>query len=132
MDVPNHVLTISKSEGASRQVDEAINALQRGDFDIAITLSGAAEGMFESPGQDLWAAMLEKAQAAKIPRKDITEDLNNARNWLKHTGGSDDYAFDSYLAKEMILRAIGKIERESWTPRMKDFVHWLVTRDRLT
>jgi hypothetical protein len=48
MEVPGKVLTISKIEGARRQVDEAIKALERGDFDIAITLAGAAQGMLET------------------------------------------------------------------------------------
>jgi hypothetical protein len=122
MDVRSPVLTISKADGASRQVDAAINALEHGDFDIAITLAGAAEGMFESTGQDLWAAMHKGAKAAGISSKDISDDLNNARTWLKHPGGSDNYAFDRYLAVEMILRAVTKIKRASWTPGMNDFV----------
>jgi hypothetical protein len=75
MDVPSQVLTVSKVEGATRQIDEAIKALERGDFDIAITLAGAAEGMFDSTGEDLWAAMHKGAQDAAIPRKDLSDDL---------------------------------------------------------
>jgi hypothetical protein len=45
MNVRDRPLKISKAEGASRQVEEAIKALERGDFDIAVTLAGAAEGM---------------------------------------------------------------------------------------
>jgi hypothetical protein len=102
MDVPDQVLTISRADGARRQVDEAIKAVERGDFDIAITLAGAAEGMFETTGQDLWATVHKRAQAEGIPRKDLTEDLNNARNWLKHTtpGDPDEYSFERYLAVE--------------------------------
>jgi hypothetical protein len=80
----------------------------------------------ESTGQDLWAAMHKRAQAAGIQSKDISDDLNNARTWLKPSGGSDNYVFDSYLAVEMILRAVSKNERASWTPRMNDFADWLV------
>jgi hypothetical protein len=116
---------VSKVEGATRQIDEAIKAIERGDFDIAITLAGAAEGMFDSTGEDLWAAMHKGAQDAAIPRKDLLDDLNNARTWLRHPGGSDRYEFDSYLAVEMILRAASKIKRASWTPRMNDFADWL-------
>jgi hypothetical protein len=125
MDVPSQVLTISKVEGATRRIEEAIKALERGDFDIAVTLAGAAESMFESTGEDLWAAMHNGAEDARIPRKDIWDELNNARTWLKHPGGSDRYEFDSYLAVEMILHAVSKIERASWTPPMNDFADWL-------
>jgi hypothetical protein len=44
VDVPDRVLTITKTGGASRQVEEAIKALRRGDFDVAVTLAGAAVG----------------------------------------------------------------------------------------
>jgi hypothetical protein len=60
MEVPGKVLTISKLEGARRQVEEAIKALERGDFDIAITLAGAAEGMLETT--DLSAAVRKEAR----------------------------------------------------------------------
>jgi hypothetical protein len=92
--------------------------------------AGAAEGMCETSGQDLWTAMHKGAQAKGVPRKDLTEDLNNARNWLKHTNGPgdpDSYSFERYLAVEMILRAMSKIERKRWTIRMNDFADWLVT-----
>jgi hypothetical protein len=36
-------LTLQKA--ATRQVDAAIDALQAGDYDVALTLAGAAEGM---------------------------------------------------------------------------------------
>jgi hypothetical protein len=43
-----------KGWGASRQVEEAIKALEQGDFDIAVTLAGAAaEGMLKRSGQDM-------------------------------------------------------------------------------
>jgi hypothetical protein len=47
MNFEKKVMTLTKAEGALRQIKAAIEAFWRGDFDIAITLSGAAEGMLE-------------------------------------------------------------------------------------
>jgi hypothetical protein len=55
MEVPANEPEISKIEGASRQVDAAITALTRGDFDIAITLAGAPEGMLDREGLHMFA-----------------------------------------------------------------------------
>ena len=38
-------LTLTKEEAATRQTNAAIEAFARGDFDIAITLAGAAEDL---------------------------------------------------------------------------------------
>jgi hypothetical protein len=89
MRVPSQALTISKAEGASRQVEEAIKALERGDFDIAVTLAGAAEGMLERSGRHLWAFMLRSPQGAAFDKKELIAHLNAERDWLKH-GGVDD------------------------------------------
>jgi hypothetical protein len=43
-------LHLSLVEAATRQIDAAIDALQSGQYDIAITLAGAAEGMIERDG----------------------------------------------------------------------------------
>ena len=120
MEVPGKVLTISKIEGARRQVDEAIKALERGDFDIAITLAGAAEGMLETT--DLSAAVRKEAEAAGM------EDTSDALGWLNYPGVTENYAFSSDLAAEMIMYAVSKIDRASWTPLMHEFEFWLGTQ----
>jgi hypothetical protein len=43
--LPADPIKLTLTEGASRQVDAAIDALERGDFAVAVTLAGAAEGM---------------------------------------------------------------------------------------
>jgi uncharacterized protein (UPF0210 family) len=62
-------LKISKAEGASRQVEKAIKALERGDFDIAVTLAGAAEGMLKRSGHHLWSFMLQSPKAAAFDKE---------------------------------------------------------------
>jgi hypothetical protein len=65
--VTGKVLMISKIEGARRQVDEAMKALERGDFDIAITLAGAAEGMLETTDLSAPCAKRPRPQVWKTP-----------------------------------------------------------------
>jgi hypothetical protein len=50
MEAPDRPLNLTKVEAAIRQVEAAIEALERGDFDVAITLAGAAEDMIDRPG----------------------------------------------------------------------------------
>ena len=119
MEVPGKVLTISKVEGARRQVEEAIKALERGDFDIAITLAGAAEGMLETT--DLSAAVRKEAEAAGVS----SEDPSDALGWLNYPGGAENHAFSGDLAVEMIMYTASKIDRASWTPLMNEFEIWL-------
>jgi hypothetical protein len=138
MDGPKQELTISKAEAASRHVDEAIKALERGDFDIAITLAGAAEGMFDRPGMHLWnythARAVECAEQLfdddderrtdpEKQRRALSDVLNGTRTWLKHHGGGDRRTIDRDEAVGMIMRAMSKLE--NWTSRMSDFADGL-------
>jgi hypothetical protein len=125
MRVPKRALEITKAEGASRQVDEAINALERGDFDIAVTLAGAAEGMFERPGPHLWTFIHEKAKATGLEGKVVSDSLNAARSWLKHPTpeAGESLTLERYHAVEMIIRAMSKLSK--WSPRMKRFREWV-------
>jgi hypothetical protein len=117
-------LNISKAEGASRQVEEAIKALERGDFDIAVTLAGAAEGMLERSGHHMWSYMLQSAQAAVFDKRELIEHLNAERDWLKHPTPSAEATktFTRAHAAIMIARAMSKLE--TWSPRMNSFKRW--------
>jgi hypothetical protein len=116
-------LKISKVEGASRQVEEAIKALERGDFDIGVTLAGAAEGMLKRFGHHLWSFMLQSPKAAAFDeKKELVPFLNAQRDWLKHSNGSDTMTLTRAHAAFMIERAISKLE--TWSPRMKRFKRW--------
>jgi hypothetical protein len=103
MDAPNAPLIITKVGGATRQTEAAIDAFFRGDFDIAITLAGAAEGMIERGGPHLWAylldtqrvrdrlTVLEGQEAEVVERKPWVSVLNGERDWLKHPSGAENF-----------------------------------------
>jgi hypothetical protein len=56
--VPGRCLNLTKAQAASRQVDAAIDALDRGDFDVAVTLASAAEDMIDREGLTLLAFLM--------------------------------------------------------------------------
>ena len=76
-------LTLHKA--ASRQVDAAIDALQAGDYDVALTLAGAAEEMIERTGHHLFGWLKQHPKALqRFDKKEWISTLNADRDWLKH------------------------------------------------
>jgi hypothetical protein len=125
MDIPDHSLTITKAEGAARQVEEAIRALQRGDLDVAITLSGAAEGMLERSGPHYWLYANERSKAAGFDEQELVKTLNAELYWLKHVtpAGPESLALTRQQAAWMIVRAMTKLK--AWSPVMFEFKAWV-------
>jgi hypothetical protein len=118
-------LKLTLTEGATRQVDAAIDALERGDFDVALTLAGAAEGMIKREGLHLFSFLRDsaRAKAAYAEPKDWISGLNQERDWLKH-GGDGEMQIECFDAALMIARAASKLE--VWTPKMEGFRAWFV------
>jgi hypothetical protein len=129
--LPAGVMNLTLVHAASRQVDAAIEALGRGDFDVALTLAGAAEGMIHREGHHMFGWLRDNARAKeRFPeKKEWIALLNSERDWLKH-GGADTMEIECASAAFMIARAASKLE--SWTPRMDAFKAWLISNvDRL-
>jgi hypothetical protein len=124
--VPDKLLQITKLEGAARQVEAAIEALRRGDFDVAITLAGAAEGMLDREGTHLFQYLRNAAQVRNIDQKSWIASLNQARDWLKHPTNElpDSLRIDPHEAAFMIARAMSKLER--WSTNMEEFKIWFL------
>jgi hypothetical protein len=129
MKVPATVINVKKSEAAARQVDAAIRALEAGDFDIAITLAGAAEGMLQRDGVHLFKFMLESPRVQELDRRDWISTLNTERDWLKHPtpDAGDERQFSRTDAAIMIVRAASKLTH--WSPLMEEFRVWLLASD---
>jgi len=79
-------LRLTKAEAAARQINAAIDAFERGDFDVCVTLSGAAEGMLpELPGQPLFSTIRSNPKAVeRYGEKGWVSRVNEERDWLKH------------------------------------------------
>jgi hypothetical protein len=116
-----------------RQIHAAIEHINRGDFECAITLAGAAEGILpetNSPHFRQKMIALEKA----MPQVDKRfKGANNFINWLKH--GSiikDGPRFENATIGLIdplatIYRAITKFEvtYEELSPQMTAYKSWL-------
>ena len=94
----------------------------RGDFDIAITLACAAEGMLDREGLHMFAYLRDHPIAKEIPRKFWIAHLNADRDWLKHAGAPSERVFGRSSAAFAIVRAATKLE--SWTPIFEEFRRW--------
>jgi hypothetical protein len=124
MDITDKTLSLTKAGAAYRQTEAAIEAFVRGDFDIAITLAGAAEGTLDRDGPHMFPFLRDTPRVKGVPRKDWIATLNMERDWLKHTSGPEQLTLGHWEAAFMIARAMSKLEK--WTPRMEEFKEWLV------
>jgi hypothetical protein len=69
-------LTLTKEEAATRQTNAAIEAFTRGDFDIAITLAGAAEDLIDREGNYLFSYMQKSPTVSHVDSKEWVRTLN--------------------------------------------------------
>ena len=101
--LPAEPLHLTLAQGASREVDAAIEAPDRSKFDVAITLARAAEGMIRRDGYHLFAGLRDNPRAKEkfAAKKDWIAMLNRERNWLKH-GGDDAMKIECFDAAMMI------------------------------
>ncbi|MGY0573238.1 hypothetical protein ACTGJ9_020850 [Bradyrhizobium sp. RDM12] len=125
--LPADPLSLTLTEAASRQVDAAIDAFERGKFEIALTLAGAAEGMIERDGHHLFAGLRDNPRAKErfAKQKDWINVLNREFYWLKH-GGDGAMEITCFDAAMMIARAASKLEAKDWTPQMETFRVWFL------
>jgi len=118
-----------------RQINAAIEHLHRGDFECAITLAGAAEGMLPETDKPHF---LQKVKALEASLKGAEgENRANAHiNWLKHGKVRDNEArIETATISQLdvivtIWRAITKFEAlyvvadADRTPQMIGFANW--------
>lgn len=123
--LPAPSLHLSVPQAATRQVEAAIDAFGQGAFDVALTLSGSAEGMISRDGPHMfsWLRDNPRAQERFSERKEWIALLNRERDWLKH-GGDAQMEIECAPAAFMIARAASKLE--VWTPKMEEFRGWLM------
>ena len=123
--LPADPIKLTLTDGATRQVEAAIDAFQRGKFDIALTLAGAAEGMLNRDSFHLFAGLRDNPRAKERfdKKKDWIAMLNRERDWLKH-GGGDEMQIECFDSAMMIARAASTLE--VWTPKMEDFRTWFL------
>jgi hypothetical protein len=123
VDIPLGTLKLTRVEAMTRQIEAAIDALKRGDYDVAVTLAGAAEGMIQRDGPHMFAYLRDSPRVQdKFSKKDWIATINRELYWLKH-GGQNEMEIECADAVFMIARATTKLEK--WTPKMEEFRGWL-------
>lgn len=124
VDGPKNIET-SKQLSALRQIEAAIVHFHNAEFECAMTLAAAAEGLLPTTDKPHIFAMLRK-KAADL-------DLNLFINWLKHPTGPDKGTISEFEVVITIFRAISKfIAVYGKTSRnMNDFLKWGVAAGHL-
>ena len=112
-----------------RQIHCAIDHFHQGDFEAAITLAGAAEGMLPTPDKPF---LFEKVKAlAPEPSKDPAQSdgANDMVVWLKHGNGPNGKHVENATILEiemyhLIIRAISKFRTvfNEQSAEMKNFL----------
>ena len=104
--------TVTKKEAALRQITAAIEHYDKGEYECAITLAGAAEGQLTMNQGDshLFNQLKELVPPEFKSQKEWVNWINAARDWLKHETPhwGDEWVISDHSAGTMILRAINK------------------------
>lgn len=137
--------TLTKSEAATLQLDEAITLFVSGRFLPAITLAGAAEEILgkllarrsELPAVKDSTRAIEQLRAktglalvGSKTEKEIIDTWNAPRNLLKHLVGPEDEPITLNLCDEaywMIRRALANAEKLNLpVENVQDFENWFI------
>jgi hypothetical protein len=116
----------TKLGAAVRQLEAAIDAFERGDYAVAITLAGAAEGMLPTiPSQPLFESLRDHPKAP-LKGKPWVSVLNRERDWLKHPSEGaigPVIEIDHIDTAVMLLRALARVP-DPWSERMEALQEW--------
>jgi hypothetical protein len=114
-----------------RQIHAAIEHLHHGDFECAITLAAAGEGMLPATDKPHFLEKVKKLSNSIGPQEDGATRPNDITNWLKHAeADKNHYETATILQLEVIViiyRAITKFEaifEDQKTPQMLSFKNW--------
>jgi hypothetical protein len=119
----------TKQLAALPQITAAIAHLRKREYECAITLAAAAEGLLPPTDEPHMFSDLKEF----IPREEFKYlDFNMVVNWLKHykPEDPDPFSLPESEAVDLIMRAIAKfiaVYHRS-TKRMVAFMEWASTR----
>jgi hypothetical protein len=116
-----------------RQIHCAMEHLHGGDYECAITLAGAAEGMLDTDEQHFYQRLREFSRRPEIRAEGGATGPNDYKNWLKHgtlTIGGPRIENATIPAEEsvaMVWRAITKYNAayDDMSPQMQSFRNWM-------
>lgn len=120
---------VSKKDAAMRQIHAAIRMAREEEYESAVTLANAAEGMLSGGEPNHFYEQLKAFRPDDVTdAKGWANWLNETAHWLKHPTPqleSERVVFE-YETWIMVMRAISKYY---WTfhentKEMRDFVEW--------
>ncbi len=114
-----------------RQIHCAIEHIERGDYECAITLAAAAEGMLPEPGKPYFRGKVKKlAESEEIKAAGGAIGPNDYSVWLKHGTFNGVKTEKATIPDEesvvWIYRAISKFDAvyDDRSPQMISFCKW--------
>jgi hypothetical protein len=112
-----------------RQIRGAITCLHDGDYECAITLAHAAEGMVPDKKERGDSKPLIKLMRERVP----DDDSNLFSSWLKHPRGVEKARITVFEVVLMILRAIHKFVwyYEESSNHFESFQDWAMLHGHL-
>ncbi len=120
-DNSGHVVSTTKRKAAIRQIQAAIRHFRCEEYECAISLAAAAEGVMpKSDAPHIFSTLKTVAGHAD-------HDPNLVINWLKHPTGTDEMLLGEFEVACVIMRAISKliaVHREG-TEDMRAFGQWV-------
>lgn len=97
------VIHTNRKLAAVRQIEAAIDHYRAGQFECAITLSAAAEGLLpETDNNHIFKLLKENSRKDSI-------DYNLLINWLKHPTSSDEILLPEFEVAVIVMRGISKL-----------------------
>lgn len=110
MSAPPEMVSSSRQLAAARQIDAAIAHYLAGEFECAITLCSAGEGIIPEPAEPIYMRrIIQDAMAERPLPGGQKDDLNYLSNWLKH---GSEWIDECQIARHEVLlwlnRAISK------------------------
>jgi hypothetical protein len=127
MPCEERCIVTTKQAAALVQINASIEHFQKGEYECAITLAAAAEGMLP-PTEDPHLFTLLKDSPFFKP-----VDFNRYINWLKHPKGEDKTVLAEFEVTMVIVRAISKfiVINKTGSEEMKSFCRWAFARGHL-
>lgn len=120
-DGAGKIIETTKQFAAIRQIQAAIYHFWHDDYECAITLAAAAEGVMPTTDEPHMFATLKASPAFK------ELDANLFINWMKHPTGPDAAYISEFEVAMVIMRAISKLIAiyKDGTDDMRKFVVWV-------
>jgi hypothetical protein len=125
-------IVLTRAEASCRHIEAAITAFEEEQFDVSITLAGAAEGMAPEPkpgeGPTLFSFSRDQHSRIGATDQELTKALNVERDWLKHAGEPhhpDTREISRWAAAYMLFRAIDKAQAAGFQGEAIESKFWL-------